>query len=157
MINERREPDVLPWGKLSVDDGADSDRLSPRDVADVTVLAAIAGASLADKLRSTLHRELAVQREAHAGLAEPLLKIYEKYAHELDTAEWRQPDVRILPHVRKLLLRLYLELFGLEAAFFREYIPESRVLRKKELEHEEGCPPTVRSHRRDPGRGLPEL
>ena len=65
--------------------------------------------------------------------------------------------MRILPHVRKLLLRLYRELFGLEAAFFREYIPESRVLRKKELEHEEGCPPTARSHRRDPRRGLPEL
>jgi signal transduction histidine kinase len=70
-----------------------------------------------------------------------LLEIYEDYAHRLDTAEWRRPEVRILPHVRKLLLRLYRELFGLEAAFFRDYIPESRELRKKELDQDEGCPP----------------
>ena len=50
-VDENGQTEIRPWGKVSVDDGPDSDRLMPRNVADLTVLAAVAGGAIAEKLR----------------------------------------------------------------------------------------------------------
>ena len=52
-IDEKGRSGIRPWGKLSVDDAENSDRLLPRNVADLTVLTAVAGGAMAEKLRES--------------------------------------------------------------------------------------------------------
>jgi hypothetical protein len=115
------------WGKLSVDDAENSDRLTARDVADLSALAAMASGSLAEKLRPKPDSII--------------LDVYERYARELDTAEWRKPRIQISTKVRTLLLKLYQEVFGLELALYREFRPRSRELHLKEWVAREGVLP----------------
>jgi hypothetical protein len=124
VTNEKGGTVTAAWGKLSVDDAEDSDRLAARDVADLNALAAVASGSLAEKLRPKPDSII--------------LDVYERYARELDTAEWRKPRDLISTNVRILLLKLYQEVFGLELALYREFRPRSRELHLKEWVVKEG-------------------
>jgi hypothetical protein len=113
-VDDRGRHGIRIWGKMSVDDGKNSDRLSPRDVADLTVLAAIAGGAMGEKIRA--HRD------------EELLNTYEEYTRHLDSEEWRGLDVPVMSRVIVWLLELYRKLFGLDLALYREFRPEDRTL-----------------------------
>jgi GAF domain-containing protein len=120
--DEEDRPPVRPWGKLSVDDAGRSDRLSPRDVADMNVLAAVAGGAIAEKLR-------AEREKARALRDQQLLDIYDEYTRRLDSEEWRGFEGRVMERVKTLLLELYRKLFNLDVAIYREFYPEGRTLR----------------------------
>ena len=121
-IDEKGRSGIRPWGKLSVDDAENSDRLLPRNVADLTVLTAVAGGAMAEKLRAESENERALRDKQ-------LLRIYEAYAGKLDQAKFAESADEVMLQVKSLLLELFRESFQLDAALYREFHPEDRTLR----------------------------
>ena len=105
---------VRPWGKISVDLGPPSDGLSPRDVADLSLLAAVASGALVEKIR--------------AGRDEVLLTTYEEDTRRLERAERPPGDERVMPQIMGWLLELFRKMFAVDLALYREYRPEERTL-----------------------------
>jgi signal transduction histidine kinase len=112
---------VRPWGKISIDDAEDSDRLSPRDVADLAALAAVAGGAMGEKLRAR-RDNLRARRD------NKLLDTYEEDTRRLDSQELRELDVPVMSGIKKWLLELFCKLFGLDLAIYRAFRPEDRTL-----------------------------
>ena len=96
----KRADRVRPWGKLSVDDAENSDRLLPRNVADLMVLAAVAGGAMAEKLRAEAENERALRDKQ-------LLRIYEEYTGKLDQAKLAESADEVMLQVKSLLLELF--------------------------------------------------
>ncbi len=94
---------VRCWGKLSVDDGPDSDRLNIRDVTDLGLFSTVAGAALASIPSRQDHRHLDILR---------------RYSEEMAEATRQVADIR--PRMIGLLLQMYLEITGADVTFFRE-------------------------------------
>jgi hypothetical protein len=95
------------WGKLSIDDGRDSDRLGVRDVANIALFGKIAGAAIAMVAAR-------VTSERH-------LELFRKYSQRMVATVWQPPTQDVKASVVELLLELYLELTGADVAFFRQF------------------------------------
>ncbi len=121
-VDEKGQTEIRTWGKISVDDGPDSDRLMPRNVADLTVLAAVAGGAMAEKLRAEAEQERSLRDKK-------LLHIYEEYTGKLDQAELAKSADEVMLQVKSLLLELFRDSFQLDVALYREFHPEDRTLR----------------------------
>ncbi len=94
------------WGKLCVDLGDESDRLSAGDAADMALFASVASAAIAVVQNMETDRR-------H-------LQLFRQYSEQLAKADWRKPDKEILPNVIELLLEMYLAITGAAVVFYRE-------------------------------------
>lgn len=94
------------WGKLCVDCGAESDQLNVGDAADVALFASAAASAIAAVGRMELDRH-------H-------IQVLTHYSQRLASAQWRRPELEILPRVIDLLLKMYLEITGADVVYYRE-------------------------------------
>ena len=95
------------WGKMSVDNGADSDRLGFRDVADLGVFATFASSAIA------------------ASENRRYIDLFGKYSDQMVQLKRDSTDKEFQTAVINLLLKALLELTGGDTACFRELTAES--------------------------------
>lgn len=117
---------IQKWGKLSVDNGEDSERLEARDVADLAMFAAIASGHLAAVERS---QEQLTQLDVFRRYATKLVKgLQSNAAGEASTLEV----------VLDLLLKMYGELTGADVTYYRDHqgaIPYDKLMLNERLVH----------------------